>query len=301
MILVVRPVSVLLSLTGDRTSWGERVFLSFLAPRGIVAAAVSSVFALKLAAHFSHGAGAEELLGQADQLVSVTFLVIVSTVTFYGLLSARLARWLNLADANPQGVMFAGADPWVVQVAKLLQESGFDVMLVDTNYSHVARAKMEGLQAECASVLSEYVHDEMDLSGLGRLLAITPNDEVNTLAVGAMAHLFGRRNVYQIAPDDTDSERRQSVGVLLRGRELFDGQLTTQKIEHRLNQGAIIKKTSLGDEFDFEDFQERYGPSAVILFVMNRRGGLSVCTAEEPPAPESGDTLIALVPEIAAD
>jgi NhaP-type Na+/H+ or K+/H+ antiporter len=295
MILVVRPVSVMLAMLGDKTRWSERVLLAFLAPRGIVAAAVSSVFALEVGRFLASGGESTQLLVQTDRLVAVTFLVIVSTVATYGLLAGPLARWLGVADPNPQGVLFAGADPWVRSLAELLQEADFQVLLVDTNYSHVAEARMQGLPSHCASILSEFVEEEMDLNGIGRMLAVTPNEEVNALAVREMAHVFGRRNVYQISPGGTGSGRR-SVGGHLRGRLLFQEGLGSVRLTEMLMEGAAIKKTSLSEEFNYEDFRQMYGQAAVVLFLIDGKGNLRICAADEPISPESGDTLLALVP-----
>lgn len=295
MILVVRPLSVILAMLGDKTRWTERVLLAFLAPRGIVAAAVSSVFALEVGTFLAGGGESTQLLMQTERLVPVTFLVIVCTVAVYGLLAGPLARGLGLADPNPQGVLFAGADPWVRSLAKLLHEARFQVLLVDTNYSHVAEARMQGLPAHCASILSEFVEEEMDLGGIGRLLAVTPNEEINALAVREMAHVFGRRNVYQISPDGAGSGRR-SVGGHLRGRLLFQGGLGSARLAQMLIEGFVIKKTTLSDEFDYEDFRRMHTDAAVVLFVIDDKKNLQVCAADKAVSPESGDTLLALVP-----
>jgi hypothetical protein len=190
LILLVRPASVYLAMLGTKLTWQERTFLAFLAPRGIVAAAVTSVFALKVATIVSPDS---ELALQAEMLVPITFLVIVGTVAIYGLLAAPLAKYLGLSDTNPQGVLFAGGDQWIRDMARMLQDEGVQVMLIDTNYANVAAARMDGLPAECASILSEEVREEFDLFGIGRLLAMPPNDEVNALAAREFAHAFGRQ------------------------------------------------------------------------------------------------------------
>ncbi len=179
MILVVRPASVFVATIRSALTYRERIFLAFLAPRGIVAAAVSSVFALKLAAWSGVEIESESLAKQADALVPITFLVIVGTVFVYGLFAAPLARRLKLADPNPQGILFAGAEPGIREIAKQVHAKGIPVLLVDTNYANVAAAKMAGLPAECVSILSEHLREELDLAGIGRLLAMTANDEVN--------------------------------------------------------------------------------------------------------------------------
>ncbi len=290
LIVLVRPISVWLATFGSDLNLRERWFLSFLAPRGIVAAAVSSVFALKLIESGDYSTAL------SDKLVTITFLVIVGSVAVYGLVAAPLARWLKLAEPNPQGILFVGAEPWVRQIAKLLQDEGFQVLLVDTNYSHVAAARMEGLPAHCASILAEYVHEDLDLAGVGKLLAMTPNDHVNTLAVHEFAHLFGRANVYQLPPWEPGGERRQAVADHLRGRLLFGEGLHHDKLANLMRHGGQLKRTNLTEEFTFEHFQEKHGDSAVVLFLIDDSGQLTIRTDEDAEDPAPGQSVIALVP-----
>lgn len=300
MIFAVRPASVLVATLGSQLNLRERCFLAMLAPRGIVAAAVTSVFALELV----HQANLHEdnrhlafLAGQADNLVPLTFLVIVGTVSFYGLTAAPIARWLKLAQPNPQGILFGGAEKWIREVAKAIREEGFAVLLVDTNFRNVSAARQAGLPAECASILSEHIREEVDLGGIGRLLALTPNDEVNALAAREFAHLFGRANVYQLVPWDVGTGKRQSVAEHLRGRPLFHEKLTWDELDRRVGGGAQIKKTRITEEFTFDDFRQYYGPSAVVLFVIEDRKRLRICTGQEERVPNRGQTIIALVSE----
>jgi len=295
LILIVRPVSVFVATWGAQLNWREKLFLACLAPRGIVAAAVISVFALKVETLAHERPDMQFLTGQADQLVPLTFLVIVGTVGVYGLSAGPIARSLGLSDVNPQGLLIAGADPWMRKIAAILQEEGLQVVLVDTNYKNVAMARMDGLRAECASVLSEYIREEFNLSGIGRLLAMTPNDEVNALAVREFVHRWGRANVYQLPPQDDRLGPRSSVAEHLRGRQLFAKELNYLEIAHRFEAGAHIKKTRLSDEFTWDDFVERYGESSVLLFVITESKKLRVTTSREPIKPLPGQSVIALV------
>jgi hypothetical protein len=279
-------------------SFRERLFLACLAPRGIVAAAVTSVFALEVATHAGHLVSAGEqvdLINHANQLVPLTFLVIVGTVTFYGLLAGPLARRLGLADPNPQGILFAGAQPWMHSIAEAIRQEGFQVLLLDTNYRYVAKAQMEGLSAECANVLSEHVREEIDFGGIGRLLAVTPNDEVNSLAVREFTHIFGSENVYQLPPWETGSGPRNAVAHHLRGRLLFAEELHHDKLENLIKHGKQIKVTKLSEEFTFDDFRVNYGGSAIVLFVVDEERELRICIVGDQPEMKPGQTLIALV------
>jgi NhaP-type Na+/H+ or K+/H+ antiporter len=161
LVLVVRPLSVFAATLGTSLQPKERVFLAWLAPRGIVAASVASVFALRMG---ETGAG----------LVPATFLVIVGTVAVYGLTAAPLARRLGLSNPNPQGILFASAHAGARAIAKAVRAAGFPVLLVDNNRGNATAARLEGLPSAFTSILSEDALDGAPQSGLGRLLALTP-------------------------------------------------------------------------------------------------------------------------------
>jgi len=293
IIFVVRPVAVFVSTFGAGLNWRERAFLSWIHPRGIVAAAVSSLFALEM----MRVLGPDHPLSQeANRFVLMTFLVIVGTVTVYGLSLSPLARWLELSGENPQGILFAGASPAVREIALAVQNEGISVLLVDTNPRNNAAARMAGLPMAYASVGSEFIQEEIDLGGIGRILAMTPNDEVNTLAAMGFAERFGRAEVYQVAAAESSSERTEAVGAYRRGRTLFDQPITTEQLEDRFAAGATIKKTMLSNDFTIEDFRDRYGESALLLFCLDESGKkLTIATDEKDMLPRPGQKLVALV------
>jgi len=287
LIVVVRPLAVALSTLKSTLSWRERAFVAWLAPRGIVAAAVSSLFTLRLA---------EAGYPQADQLIALTFAVIAGTVTIYGLTAAPIARRLGVADPNPQGVLFIGAQPWARAIAQTLWNAGYPVRLVDDNWAAIAAARQAGLPTFYAGVLQEYVLDEIELEGIGRLVALTPNDEVNALAALHFMEVFGRSEVYQLSPDGVTDEE-ELLPKHLRGRFLFGSDVTYSTLESRFNEGASVKRTPLTEEFSFDDFQSHYGDRATPLFVVKSTGNLEVFVAEEAltPDPQPDDALIAWV------
>ena len=117
--------------------------------------------------------------------------------------------------------MFAGAQRWVRDLARLISEMGYSVALVDTNYGRISAAKMDGLQAYCSSILSDHLDEHLDYFGIGRFMAMTNNDGVNALAAKEFSHLFGRKNSFQLPPDDAGTGKRTEMESRLRGRDLF--------------------------------------------------------------------------------
>ena len=285
LVLVVRPLSVFVALAASELNLREQSFVAALAPRGIVAAAVSSVFALRMEQVGDVGSP------NADQLGNVAFLAIIGTVTVYGLLASPIARFLGLSDPNRNGVLILGADDWVVQFAKELQRAGIRVLLVDNNYRKVTQAKLEEIEAVCANVMNEHAQEDLPLGGIGHFLAMTPNDHVNSLAVRECRSLFGRSKTFQLT-FKTGSVRGLTKNMM--GRELFSEDLTHTHIAHQVDSGMQFKTTKLSEEFDREDFEALY-PEHQTLAVIND-GKLRFVTTDEKVSAASSDSIIALVP-----
>jgi NhaP-type Na+/H+ or K+/H+ antiporter len=299
LILLIRPFSIFASTIGTKISWQEKTFLSVLAPRGIVAAAVASVFALEIE-ELSHLRDVDPLLlADAHKLAPITFLVIFGTVTIYGLAAAPIARRLKISDPDPQGILFAGADAFVRSLAETISKEGYTVLLVDTNYENISATRMLGLPTQNASIISEYVGNELDFSGIGRLFAMTPNDEVNALAVRQFADQFGKANLFQVTPRTADKNKpRGEVSDRLIGRKLFNSSSTYPNLTQRFSNGAVIKKTPLTEEFSYEDFKNLYGESATPLIIIEENKSLRICTAEDASIPKNEQTLISLVDHV---
>lgn len=287
MILVVRPLSIFISTYFTDLNLKEKLFLSWMAPRGIVAAAVASVFALRLAE-----AGYE----QAERIIDITFLVITGTVAIYGLTAFKVARRLGLAKPNPQGLLIVGAHIWARSIAKFLHENGFQVSLVDSNWANVSAARQEGLQAYYENILLEDISEDIELDGIGKLIALTRNDEVNSLAALHFIEDFGRSQVYQLPKLSKFSARsEESIPQHLRGRLLFGAEATFSYLDSKFASGASLKKTPLTDEFNYDSFQSLYGEKALPLFIIKESGELVVLALDNMPTPLPGQYLISLV------
>jgi CPA1 family monovalent cation:H+ antiporter len=199
-----------------------------------------------------------------------------------------------MATPNLQGLLIVGAHPLARAIASALAVEGYRVLLVDTNWEHIAAARLAGLPAAYASILSEEALDELDLAGIGRLLALASNDEVNALAALYFVDLFGRAHVYQLPPEIPGDRRRDPVARHLRGRLLFGLDATYTNLTMRLAAGAVIKTTRLTREFDFTAFQTHYGEAALPLFVQTETGQLLIYSTDFQPSPQPAQTLVCL-------
>lgn len=315
LVLVVRPVSILVGLWGTPVTRPERILLSFMAPRGIVAAAIASIFGLeflhaaeKTAQAAAEAAGDEatalqvradslmELATQAEDLVPLVFFVIVCTVAIYGLGVGRLAERLGLATASPQGVVFVGGASWMVEAAKVLDEAKVTTTLVSRDFAKLAGARQAGLRTVTANILSDYAVKDMELPGIKSLIAGTPDDEMNATAAREFAHVLGRANVYQLARTDEGhgGPTRTKAAPHLSARHCFQPARTHDELNGLIDSGFTMKRTKLTEEFTLDDFRARRGEEAVLMFTLD--GGDVTVLTPESTVPQDGVTLISLIP-----
>jgi len=255
LVFVARPLSVLVSTIRTTLSWRERAFLTMMAPRGIVAAAVSAIFAIRME---------EEMIADADKIVPIVFLVIIGTIVVYGFFAGPAARLLGLADAQADGVLIAGAHASARGVALQLKEHGIKTLLVDTDPYNVTRSISSGLQARRLSVLAENAAHDLDLRGIGRMLAFTSNDEVNALATARFAREFGRREVFQLAPSKRRSGE-QAVPTEYLGRQVGLDGLTYSTVDERQRQGWKVRTSPVGDVLESAVAEELFIPMIRIV------------------------------------
>jgi len=287
LILIARPLSVFISTIGSKLNWRERTFLSWMAPRGIVAAAISSIFAFKLS---------ESGIEGTEMLVPVTFLVIVLTVIVYGITASPIAKLLKVAQSKPQGVLFVGAHKWARSLAKVLMNKKINIVMVDTNKANISSARMEGIPAFLGSILSEHITEVLNLDGIGRLMALTPNDEANSLASLHMSDEFERGEMYQLPPLSEKSGKEPDYSPKhLRARFLFGEGINYYHLNSLFQQNWIIKTTNLSEEFTYDDMRKHYNEKIIPFFLITENGKLFISTLEDPIKPEPGDTVIALV------
>lgn len=291
MIVLARPAAVWLSTWGSGLNTREKTFLSWMAPRGIVAAAVASLFTFELA-EFGEP--------DAELLLPMTFVVIVGTVLFYSLTARLVARRLDLAEKDAQGVLIVGADHIGREIALALQDQGFRTVVVDTNHNNILDSQLAGLEAHYGSAISEDVLEDLEFTGIGRLLALTPNDEVNSLASLHFPEVFSRTEVYQL-PITANGRQRSAVPSHLRGRFLFGREVTYARLQAMVEAGYTVKATKLTEKFTYADYQAYYNNQALPLFVANDRKSLLIMTGETQITPRPGQTIIALVPEVATE
>lgn len=284
---IARPLNVLVSTFGSSLKWQERYLLAWIAPRGIIAAAISALFAIQL-----------EIMGLegARLLVPLTFLVIIGTVLLQSTTARLIALFLGVAEPEPKGFLIIGANDVARAIAQALVKNDLRVQLAETSWEKVAKAKMDGLPTYLGNPISEHADRHLDLVGIGRMLALSPHDSINLAAALRYRLDFGKNNVYVTQSKPTDGvPKSQQISAQRRGKTLFGNDVTYASLTSALAKGGAIKTTNLTESFSFTDLFKTHGEQTVPLFAIDPRERIHVFCAEETVTPEAGWAVICLV------
>ncbi|WP_433736977.1 cation:proton antiporter [Pseudomonas putida] len=284
---IARPLNVLLCTAGSSLSWRERALLSWIAPRGIVAAAVSAVFAIRLDEIGHDGA----LL-----LVPLTFAVIIGTVVLQSATARPLARLLKVAEPAPSGFLIIGANGPARTLGKALQQLDTRVLLTDSSWENIRAARMEGLPTYFGNPASQHADAHLDLVGIGHLLALSPSGEMNTLALMRFRHEFGHQRMFGLTSgQESRRSDKHRTSLEHRANQLGSEALTYGKFASQMSQGAELYTTTLKDGFDWDDYRALHGDRATLLFMRDATGWVHVVTPDSMLTPSAGWTLLALI------
>jgi len=284
--LVARPLSVWVCSIGSNLNWREKTLLSWMAPRGIVAAAVSALFALRLE---------QTSVDDAYLLVPLIFMVIVGTVLLQSATAGPLARWLKVSEPPATGVLIMGANPVARCLGEAIKDSGFRVLLAGTDHSNVHAARMAGLDTFYGNPASDYADQRLSLTGMGALLALSPSSELNTVVATRYSNDFGKRNMYSLAASlDRDDSDKHRVAEGHRNYQLLSDKVTYKKLASMISKGGQIKKTKLSDEYTYNQYIDD-NKSAIQLFFVSPKKELFIITNDMLEEPKSDWLVVSLV------
>ena len=272
LVLVVRPLVAYLSTSRTGLTGGERAFIGWMAPRGIVAASTASAFGVTLVDQ--HISGAEDIL-------PATFLTIVLTVTLYGLTAHPVAKRLGVLRPSGSRPLVVGGDPWAIGIGRALQDAGLDVLMWAGLTEQREAIRRAGLTVAPGELLAAATGRRAQLEGISEVLLLTAEDDFNALAsVVLPGQLDGR--VYRVA---APQHSHGVVAPYTGGELLFDAALTRSALTSRYDQGARIQTVTAEQPVPDGEF---------VLFVVRRDRRLDPVTTHGRPPVEDGDSLVIL-------
>ncbi|MFU2059784.1 cation:proton antiporter [Avibacterium volantium] len=269
---IARPLAIWFSSIGSSLTLNEKLMISWIGPRGIVAAAISSLFAIKLQ---------ETQIQGVELLVPLVFTIIIGTVLIQGLGAKAIAKLLNVQEAVYKGVLIIGSNPVALAIATSLKEQNVDVLVASRHYNEVAKARMLGLRTYYGNPVSTHADGHLDLIGLGNMFAISTDKELNTLSEIHYRHEFDKENIYRIRfSDDNNPTERYDIQDNYRSNWLFGKNVTYAKLASMLAKNARVKVTNLTDSYTYQDYKTT-NKQFVPLYTIDDKGFISIINDEQ--------------------
>ncbi len=256
IMVLVRPVRVFLSTLGSELKTNEKWFISFLGPRGIVAASVATFFALELIEHGRESSN-QTLVGDAQLLVSLVFAVILGTVLIEGSAADWLSKFFNVM---PRLTVIVGADETARLLAQRLSAEGESVSIIDTDKDHCVEARrIKGANVYCEDATDVDVLRRAGVANAKAIIVATPSDKVNILISQVIRSNFGDRRIvaranttsnvaaFEDAGIETMSPVEASVAILenmVMRPSLFQLLATTKPEDERIDEVRVQSKRS---------------------------------------------------------
>ncbi|NJL49152.1 MAG: sodium:proton antiporter, partial [Leptolyngbyaceae cyanobacterium SM2_5_2] len=285
LMVVIRPINIWLCTRTSDLNWRQKAFLSWVAPRGIVSASVASLFAILLT---------ERGISGGDAIKALVFLTIIMTVLVQGLTARFVARWLGLTKADAVGAVIVGCSPLSLLMARLIQDYGDPVVLIDTNEAAREDAAKEGISVLISSALDHDALEQAGLSKAGTFLALTKNGEVNAVVAQRALEEFQPPRVIAVMPTDKAMDDLLGQGQL---KEAKIPKLSLKKWNTYITDGEVRLGETWLRESDTELQQAHLAAlirsGEMVPLLVEREGILQVAIGRE--SWRVGDRIIYLL------
>jgi Trk K+ transport system NAD-binding subunit len=206
VILIIRPAGVFLSTYKSNLKLNEKLFISWVGPRGIVAASIASLFGITLV---------YKGVADAEYITPLVFMIVLGTVLLNATTARLFARITGVFLKKSNGILIVGASEVSQLIGKYLKMNDRHVVLIDSNHTNIAKAKSLGLEALTTDIYSDTLEDNIELNDIGYLMALTGSADINKYAIHKFKNHFGENGAFRLVTEDekNDPENNPKEGL----------------------------------------------------------------------------------------
>lgn len=267
IVLIIRPLGVFLSSIGSNLKFNEKLFISWVGPRGIVAAGIASLFGSKLLSKGEAG---------AEYITPLVFMIVLGTVLLNATTARVFAKLIGVFLNKSEGILILGASKVSRLIGDYLHKNDRHVVLIDNNQSNIDKATKLGLEAISANIYSDNLTDNIELNDIGYLMALTPNSDINKYAINKFQDAFGENGSFRLVDADemSDPENNPKEGLFSHTDDFI-------KLTEAARKFPAIHEIELHDTEHYEGLIEitKADADIVPLFLLDPDGDIHIITA----------------------
>lgn len=294
VLFVARPACIAISTFKTDLPLKSRLVLAWIAPRGIVAAAVGSVFALSMV---------EAGIADAEKIVPLIFTVIIVTVVLQSLTATPLAKLLKVRQPAPNTILIIGANHVARAIACGLKDQNIPVHLSDPAWENCKMARMDGLPCYYGNPQSEHAERYLPLTTIRSVLALSPNRHHNALGVQYFSHLLDEKDVFSLRSSTNHAKANKDSATFLSRQILFGDNGAYARLSSLIAKGGKVSATRISEEFSWEQYKD-VNSEAIPLFILNGEKSddddspikIRPFTTNMEKPPQVGERIVALQP-----
>jgi len=281
IVFIIRPLGVFLSTYKSNLKFKEKLFISWVGPRGIVAAGIASLFGSKLLKQGVEG---------AEYITPLVFMIVLGTVLLNATTARLFAKIVGVFLKNSDGILIVGASKASRLIANYLQNSGKRVVLIDANTSFIEHSNNQGLEAYVVNIYDDDLTDNIELNDIGYLIALSGSDAVNKFAVKNFATTFGEHGSFRlISADEVKSQDFEFKNQFFTPKDDYinlseavrdfpnlyeiiidsdkDYKQTLEKLHNQLESIPLFVKTSTNNIFVINEFESKKIPKEGVTLI----------------------------------
>ena len=267
IILFIRPLGVFLSAQGSNLKFNEKLFISWVGPRGIVAAGIASLFGSKLLAKGEPG---------AEYITPLVFMIVLGTVLLNATTARVFAKLVGVFLKKSEGILILGASKVSRLIGDYLHKNQRHVVLIDNNQTNINKAKKLGLEAISANIYSDSLLDNIELNDVGYLMALTGNSDINRYAIEKFEKQFGENGSFRLVDSDemNDPENNPKEGLFSHTDDFI-------KLTEAARKNPTIHEVELKDTEHYEGLIEitKADQDIIPLFLKGPDGDIKIITS----------------------
>nr|WP_321233913.1 cation:proton antiporter [uncultured Psychroserpens sp.] len=279
VVFIIRPLAVFLSTSGSKLKLNEKLFVSWVGPRGIVAAGIASLFGSKLLKQGVEG---------AEYITPLVFMIVLGTVLLNATTARLFAKIVGVFLTQSNGILIVGASKVSRLLGHYLESNGRHVVLIDSNQSNIDKAKELGLEAINTNIYSETLTDNIELNDVGYLMAMTGNSDINKYAINKFSKQFGENGSFRlVSPVEMNSPENNPKEGLFSHTDDYNRLTEVTRKFPSIQEIDLESMSHYGSLIDITNNDKDIIP----LFIKDNKGELHIISSYNMDVDVTGENL----------